>query len=70
MKPYYEDDHAQIFLGDCREIAEWLSADVLLTDPPYGMAYTSGWNDRTIANDDDTSARDEALKLWGGLSLL
>jgi hypothetical protein len=33
--------------------------------PPYGMAYKSGWVDRTIANDEDTAARDAALAAWG-----
>lgn len=65
MRPYYEDDHVTIYCGDCREVDAWLAADVLVTDPPYGMAYTSGWVARTIANDHDTATRDEALSLWG-----
>lgn len=65
MTPYYADGEVVIYHGDCRSVGEWLAADVVVSDPPYGMAYTSGWNDRTIANDHDTSARDEALALWG-----
>jgi site-specific DNA-methyltransferase (adenine-specific) len=38
MKPYYEDDSCVIYHGDCREILPMLDADVLVTDPPYGMA--------------------------------
>lgn len=68
-EPYYEDDAVTIYHGDCREIAAWLEADVLVTDPPYGMALRSGWGGAfgslEIANDGDTTARDDALYLWG-----
>jgi len=36
MKPYFQDDAVQIFLGDCREILPQLpKVDLVLTDPPY-----------------------------------
>ncbi len=36
MKPYYQDDSATIYLGDCMEILPELpEVDLVLTDPPY-----------------------------------
>jgi site-specific DNA-methyltransferase (adenine-specific) len=38
MKPYYEDSAVTIYHGDCRDIMpELRKADVVLTDPPYGV---------------------------------
>ena len=75
--PYYSDDYVTLYHGDCREVTEWLDADVLVTDPPYGrgwhqgggMTNSSGRGGRTkphvgIANDHDTSTRDAALAMW------
>lgn len=72
MKPYYEDDWVTLYHGNCLEITEWLAADVLVTDPPYGRDWKQGElkghftaNRSGIANDTTTSARDAALKVWG-----
>ena len=68
MNPYYQDDSVTLYHGDCLEITEWLDADVLVTDPPYGMSYRSGQRAEShapIAGDRDTRARDAALALWG-----
>ena len=73
MTPYYADDLVTLFLGDCREVTEWLAADVLVTDPPYGIGWSKGdWaaakgrqKHDGIANDGDTSVRDGALTAWG-----
>ena len=77
MEPYYTDESVTLYHGDCREITEWLDADVLVTDPPYGVKWTSGVTSyrRTtprvvghtapIAGDRDTEARDAVLTAWG-----
>jgi hypothetical protein len=67
MRPYYQDDLVTIYHGDCRAVRAWLSCDLLVTDPPYGMAFVSSWTTqrRPIEGDRDTAIRDAALVLWG-----
>lgn len=54
MKPYYQDGAVTIYHGDCREL-ELPRADLLLTDPPYGVTYVSnagvGKGTQPISND-------------------
>lgn len=40
MRPYYEDGSATIYHGDCRAVMSTISADVVVTDPPYGHGGT------------------------------
>jgi DNA modification methylase len=77
MKPYYEDESVTLYHGNCLEIDAWLKADLLVTDPPYGIGWeqpsykTVGRSEGTrtkahgsIQNDGDVAARDEALTQW------
>ena len=76
MSIYYQDEHVTLYHGDCREITEWLDADVLVTDPPYGTQPDSdkvgygrrvqetGFRGQRIANDVTSEARDTILERW------
>lgn len=42
MVPYYQDQHATIYHGDCLEVLpsiESTSIDAVVTDPPYGLGF-------------------------------
>ena len=78
MSIYYQDEHITLYHGDCLEITDWLQADILVTDPPYGMDHTArGTYDpatgkthkpqgrERVNNDHTTEARDSALEAWG-----
>jgi len=76
VKPFYEDEYATLYHGDLREIKEWLTADALCVDPPYGRGWKQGslhaWaldrkddSHRGIAGDKTTEVRDAMLQLWG-----
>lgn len=75
VTPYYADDLVTIYHGDCRGVMPALSWDVLATDPPYGISYSSSyarWSgvydggsyadaDGRIEHDEDLSLRDYVL---------
>lgn len=80
-QPYYQDDHVTLWHADCLERTDlWQTADVLVTDPPYGIrwpglttklksragevTWTNG-NDTPIAGDETLESRDRVLALWG-----
>lgn len=68
---------ATLYLGDCRDVlAEFSSCSCILTDPPYGIAYRSGyatdalWSEAEIRGDRDVSLRDEVLAALAGRPML
>ena len=73
--PYWSDGQITLYHGDCREVLEWLAADVLVTDPPYGIGWKSGETSSSrsarkasadpVCGDESTQVRDDALALWG-----
>lgn len=81
MTGYYADDLVTLYHGDCRDDPEtWASADLLITDPPYGR----NWKARPmksrhsrgmhsgrigITGDTDTQFRDQLLKIWEDVPL-
>ena len=80
MKPYYDRDGIQIFLGDCLEIMPQLDRkfDLILTDPPYGIGIASNpFRQKYIKSEwDNVPASPELIQkcismgtnqiIWGG----
>lgn len=67
---YYTDDLVTLYLADCLEELAWLGADVLITDPPYGLGPRNTLNRSQdprgqVTWDSDLEARDTVLALWG-----
>lgn len=63
MKPYYKSDLVTLYHGDCMNVQP--SYDLLVTDPPYGQQYVSGWGGSKwgeIAGDDNPAGVVEALR--------
>ena len=53
VTPYYSDDHVTIYHGDCLDLIDGLEFDVIVTDPPYGIAYrTSSQRSRLTKSND------------------
>ena len=70
MSLYYEGDGVILYHGKMEAETDWLAADFLVTDPPYGMAYSSNFSkyngpSAPIAGDNDPAIRDKALAMWG-----
>jgi len=74
-KPYYDDGKGiVIYHGDCRDILPHLpKVDLVLTDPPYGIAHASNytcetttaqWMNTEIQHDGTTELRDFVLSQY------
>jgi site-specific DNA-methyltransferase (adenine-specific) len=66
--PYYQDDFATIYHGDCRELLSIVPHyAVVVTDPPYGIDHTpsSFWDGRKIAGDDSEFDPSHLLEFSG-----
>jgi hypothetical protein len=68
MKSYYDDGTCTIYHAKCEDVPRlWMGADVMVTDPPFGIRYRSGQYGtlpRSIAGDEDSSLRDAVLAVW------
>lgn len=63
MNPFYQDSFCTIYHADSREALPSLPvADLVLTDPPYGMDYQSAW--RTGWQRKPKIQGDDAFPMW------
>jgi DNA modification methylase len=69
VKPYYDHAGITLYHGDCRGVLPVLpaaSADLILTDPPYGREWESGYRQQTFGpmeGDDGTLPLLDVLRL-------
>jgi DNA modification methylase len=67
VTPYYSDAYVTLYHGDCREVLP-VEADVLVTDPPYGVEYSTSrggkFTGSRITSDDSICARNQVLDWW------
>ena len=77
LKPTWATDGVELYLGDCLDILPQFepgSIHAVVTDPPYGMSYRSGFNGvrgtSEIAGDETTEARDAVLAWWKGPAIV
>lgn len=65
--PYYQDELATLYLGNAAEISLNCEVDLIVTDPPYGVAYVSGRRQESflpIEGDHDLEIGEVVLGKW------
>lgn len=71
MKPYFENDYVTLYQGNCLDYIDVIkTADILITDPPYGMSYVSNKSmngpSKEIVGDNDVNLRNDIIDIWRG----
>jgi site-specific DNA-methyltransferase (adenine-specific) len=71
MSVYFQNDYVTLYKGNCLDFVDVITtADVLITDPPYGMSYVSNSSlngpSKEIAGDNDVNLRNNIIDLWRG----
>ena len=52
MTPYYDDGRCVIYHGDCRDVLPGIAAEIVVTDPPYGVSYRQPRTQAAVRGDD------------------